>query len=91
MIRLHNPHPVYGYYELADCSRVYPSGCISRPVRPGEWFAWLCTGSEEGKDGRRVAVGEVLMDRRGIRYFLTPEDAARALRRAARPAAKKGG
>ena len=90
-MRLQNPHPVYGHYELADCSRVYPSGCISRPVRPGEWFAWLCTGFAANPEGRKVPTGEVLMDKGGIRYFLTPEDAARALRRAARPVSKKGG
>lgn len=83
-MRLPNPHPIRGYYELADCSRIYPSGCLCRPVRPGQYFAWLCTGFAPRPGGKPKPVGEVLMDRGGVRYFACPEDAARALGRAAK-------
>jgi len=84
-MKLPVPNPRYGHYTLSDGSRIYPSGRCH--TTPGLWFAWRYQGVEKRPVHVRqsatayclVPVGSVLMDRLGIRYFRSPEEALYAL------------
>lgn len=75
-MRLPDPHPLYGYRELPDCSRVYPSG-----VKLGRWLAWVCTGRRPGAEGKPVPDGEFIMTAKGLVYYTLASDAVRAIQR----------
>ncbi len=88
-LKLPPPDPRYFHYTLGDGSRIYPSGVQYHDItKECCWFAWHCTGKHESDEwdeaGKRRSVklvcdGEVLMDRRGIRYFDSPQEALAAL------------
>lgn len=81
-VSLPRPDPCYGFYALADGSRIYPSGSAECPIHPGKFFAWVRRGSVKKPDGKYEPAGEILLTRDGIRYFDSPQDAAKAIRAA---------
>lgn len=88
-LKLPPPDPRYAHYTLSDGSRIYPSHCVYHDTtRQCCWFVWRCTGKREVEEwdakGKRRSIslvcdGEILMDRQGVRYFDTPQEALVAL------------
>lgn len=79
-MQLPKPCSQYGHYVLEDGSRIYPSGSPSKPIRPGDWFLWvkeseMKTRHPGGKQPVLVRTGSVIMDKAGIRYFISPAEA----------------
>ncbi len=78
-MKLPKPTKEFGKYLLEDGSIIYPSGGdyatnsgdnIKMPDA-GKWMLWRKTG-ENRIHGRMVATGEIIMDRFGPKYFLSP-------------------
>jgi hypothetical protein len=88
-LKLPAPDTHYGYYVLADGSRIYPSGVqYDDRTRACKWFIWQCQGSHEVEEwderGKRRSIsrvqdGTILCGREGVLYFDCPQDALQAL------------
>jgi hypothetical protein len=89
-LKLPAPDPRYAFYQLADGSRIYPSGVqYDDRTRACKWFVWRCRGSHEVEEwderGKRRSIslvkdGEILCDREGVMlYFASPQEALQTL------------
>ena len=78
------PDPTYNSYHLPDGTVIH-KGRGQDALSP-RWFVWLATKwGREGNSGRTVPVeGEIMLDEDGIRYFLSPGEALKAIEKARR-------
>lgn len=67
------------YYQLADGSRLYPSGVYYHgESKKCLWFVWRYL-YDSFFEGKHTKEGEILLCPTGIRYFSTPDEALQAL------------